>query len=207
MPSSSTGYRDKGHEPLILNPDSMSTDELFHLSLHSLSKGLPHATSSRRTLAIYLRWLQEHCQHPSSLTQSWENTLLHWTQSLHSRGFRESEITGAVEDWQEGNLRFAIEGRPQIRKRDVRRAFDQINMGKKEERRDRDRHVEDKVERFAGDSWRPSEDSYRPSGVIRSAQTTPSGRGKNEFKRKLQENFEQPPPPGYICNRCGKKGM
>lgn len=45
---------DKGLGLTILNPGSLSNDQLFNFSLSSLSNGLPQMTSSRRTLAIYL---------------------------------------------------------------------------------------------------------------------------------------------------------
>jgi hypothetical protein len=191
----------------IDDPDSMSSDDLFKLSLQQLSKNLPQTTSSRATLSIYLRWLEIHRQKLSQRTDHWQNTLLHWTQSLRSRGFRESEIVATVEDWKDANGPF----RSQCRRyppspKDIGKAFDEVEKKYRGDNKDRELDLAERLNRPLGDSYRPNESSYG-SGNSPPRSRNESKEAKVKSKKHKQENFEGKPPPNYICNRCGRKGM
>lgn len=186
MGSDSRSYRDS----TITDPDSMSDKALFDLSLTRLSKSLPQATSTRSTLSIYLRWLEVHRQEPTKRTEHWQNTLLHWAQSLRSRGFQEHAILHAVDNWKEANGPFRSKQRryPPMNY-DISKAFEEM------------RQIEtmDKMG-----------DSYYPKGSIHRRGDSPA-RSNEDFTRPRKnnrsvENYEGPPPPNYVCNRCKKKG-
>lgn len=189
----------------ITDPYSISGNALFDFSLTQLSKTLSRTFSSRATLSIYLRWLEVHRREPTKRTEHWQNTLLYWTQSLRSRGFREFEVVAAVEDWKDTNGPFRSRwGRWPPSPKDITKAFD-LEMDRtrehaRERSRDRDREggLADRLDR-------PLEDSYRHH---ESSGDSPHGAHlyKKEKKKRRQENFEGKPPPNYICNRCGKKG-
>jgi hypothetical protein len=112
-----------------MDPLDLSDDELLHMPLKTLSKSITHTTSSRLTIDIYLRWLEIHRQEPTKLSEHWSNTLLHWSQSLKSRGFQAHEIIADVEDWKDrmkkerGPFR-SYERRYPPAPADIRRAFE-----------------------------------------------------------------------------------
>lgn len=85
--------------PAITDPDAVTNAELLEKPLSGLSKGLAQTTSSRATMAIYLRWLEVHRKKPSDLTKNWENTVMHWVQSLKARGFKKSLIADEYKKW------------------------------------------------------------------------------------------------------------
>jgi hypothetical protein len=189
----------------IVEPDFMSTADLITLSLRQFSSSLPETTSSRATLTIYLRWLEAHRQQPSKVTEHWQNTLLHWAQSLRSRGFLESEIIRAVEDWKEANGPFRSKDRryPPT-SRDIGMAFDEMEKKHRGDERVQKETLADRLDRPLGDSHRPKDTS------IRSGDSPP--RSKHDFekakkKKNKVRNFEGKPPGNYICNRCGHRGM
>jgi hypothetical protein len=196
----------------ISDPDSISSDDLFKISLQQLSKNLPQTTSSRATLFIYLRWLEVHRQNPSKRTDHWQNTLLHWAQSLRSRGFRESEIVATVEDWKDANGPFSSQWRryPPSPK-DIGKAFDEMEKKYRGDDRDRDERnqepsLADRLDRPLGDSYRPKESGYGSENSPQRSRDEVK-EAKMKAKKHKQENFEGKPPPNYICNRCGRKGM
>ncbi len=189
----------------ITDPDLISTKALIKLPLRQLSTSLPQTTSSRATLSIYLRWLVAHCQQPSKLTDQWQNTLLHWTQSLSSRGFRESEIIRTVEDWKEANGPFrSINKRYLPTPKDIGLAFDEMEKKYRREERVRKESLADRLNRPLGDSHRPRDRTIRSGD---SPPQTKHDSAKAKKKKHNPENFEGKPPGNYICNRCGHKGM
>jgi hypothetical protein len=188
----------------------MTRDSLFEISLTKLSKSLPQTTPSRATLSIYLRWLEVHRREPTQRTEHWHNTLLHWTQSLRSRGFREYEIVAAVEDWKDANGPFRSQWRRYPPSpREIGRAFDEAMEKSRERERERSRDrsrghdVASRLDRPLSDSYKPKNSSHGPGDSPHR-----SRHESNRFKKtkRQQENFEGKPPPSYICNRCGKKG-
>lgn len=192
---------------IITDPDYMTRDSLFEISLTQLSKYLPQTTSSRATLSIYLRWLEVHRRQPTKRTEHWQNTLLHWAQSLRSRGFREYEIVAAVEDWKDANGPFRSEWRryPPSPK-EIAKAFDEMmeRTRESERERSRERDLASRLGRPLGESHRSKELGHedgrlphRPRHELNKVKKT----------KRPPENFEGKPPPNYICNRCGKKGM
>ncbi len=199
MPSSS-------HESPITDPDSVTSRELLAMSLRSLSRNVSLSTSPRSTMAIYLRWLEIHRQEPSRRTEHWTNTIMHWTQSLASRHFHVSEVVAEVRKWQEDHGPFQSKWhRHPPTQSDIERAF-----------KDYPRTCEDKkLLDCMGDSYRPQESDSKWRDRSREKMRPDEfwGEGyynkeqRNAAKRKFQENFEGPPPPNYICNRCDKKGM
>lgn len=76
---------------------------LLFLGLYQLMGLTFQYLSSRRVLAIYLRWLEIHRQESSKSTYHWPNTLLHWAQALKHRGFGEIELINEVDKWKEAN--------------------------------------------------------------------------------------------------------
>jgi hypothetical protein len=163
-------------------------------------------------MSVYLKWLEVHRQKPSKITEHWSNTLLHWAQSLRSRGFRQSELISEVNTWKEENgpLR-SFERRYPPMPSDIRRAFgdenqpstpnrfelyDERKYRERERDRDRDRNWDERRE----DSSR-KEDRYRPS------KTSKSDWVLSKSDPTIPKEFLQPPPKNYICNRCGEKGM
>jgi hypothetical protein len=190
---------------LIRAPDSMSSKDLFKLSLRELSSSLSQTTSSHATFSIYLRWLEAHRQQSSKLTEHWQNTLLHWAQSLRSRGFLESEIIRTVEDWKEANGPFSSQDRryPPTPK-DIGMAFDEMEKKYRGDERVREESLADRLDRPLGDPYRLKDAS------IRSGSSPPrSNHDSDKAKRKKHkaENYDGKPPGNYICNRCGHKGM
>jgi hypothetical protein len=97
MGSSSHIHVDK----LLSDPDSLTTEDFLKLTLSTLSKNLSHLLSDRWVILTYIRWLDTHRQNPSRVTEHWMNTSQQWVQALHARGFRQSELIGAIESWKE----------------------------------------------------------------------------------------------------------
>lgn len=186
----------------------MSSSALLDISLTQLSKALPQTTSPRATFSIYLRWLDVHRREPTKCTEHWQNTLLHWTQSLRSRGFREYEIVAAVEDWKDANGPFQSQWRRYPpRPKEIAQAFDpEMERTRQMERvRTRERDLAVRLDRPLGDSYRNQGLSYGASDSPHRSRPEPN-RAKKKGKYH-PENYEGNPPPNYICNRCGKKGM
>jgi hypothetical protein len=203
MASASSSHKETNY--CIVDPDLMSTRDLITLSLRQLSSSLPQTTSSRATFSIYLRWLEAHRQQPSKLTEHWQNTLLHWTQSLRSRGFLKHEIIRTVEDWMEANGPFPLKDRRyQLTPKDIGMAFDEMEKKYRGDERVRKESLADRLDRPLGYSHRPKDTS------IRSRDSPPRSKhdsDKAKKKKHKAENFEGKPPGNYICNRCGHKGM
>lgn len=199
----------------ITDPDSIANRELFRMSQRNLSKRLPTRTSARATFAIYLRWLEVHRQEPSSRTEHWSNTVMHWAQSLASRHFTQEEVIDEVNRWKRDNGPFSSNPyRYPPNEGEIRKAF-QENPKTYEERK--------LVERM------PDHDLYRPLGS-RGEKEKERGRlnerrgesrleespsrdfrwnessDRNERKRVYSTKYDGVPPPNYICNRCNKPG-
>lgn len=184
MGSPTFSYREK----TIEEPDRVSNSQLLQTSLHNLTHILPRTTSTRATFSIYLRWLEVHRKHPSRLSEHWENTVMHWAQSLKQRGFHKSEVIDELQRWKESQSTSIYKdsnGRFPPKSRDITAAFEDIKPSYyREERRSRD----------TGDSWRPSDE--RGSSV---ASAWPS-------RKHPPADFSGPPPKNYICNRCSEPG-
>jgi hypothetical protein len=170
------------------HPVAVPDDDLLSLSLSTFNKNCKG--SSQETMSTFLRWLEVHRQNPSKFTPVWSDIILQWSQSLRSRGFRESEVVYEMKKWKEANEPF----RPFTRRyppmpADIERAYrdEPTSLKARDKMRERDR---------MGDSYRPSDplkeetkyDYYRPS------------------EKKQPFNFVGPPPLNYVCNRCGRKG-
>ncbi|EKD19665.1 uncharacterized protein L3040_001990 [Drepanopeziza brunnea f. sp. 'multigermtubi'] len=200
-----------GSKDMIIDPYAITDRELFYISQRSLSKSLSAQVSSRATFAIYLRWLEVHRQEPSRRSEHWSNTVMHWVQSLRSRGYQEEEIIGRVEEWkrEEGPWMSRSHRHPPT-ERDIRKAFDedtrqQREGGNLEERMDRERLVVTHGERKASARMMSGgHDIYRPSDSL--FQKPEEAWERKERKRIEQYKLDLPPPVSYICNRCGKKG-
>ncbi|KAI9054841.1 hypothetical protein LZ554_001985 [Drepanopeziza brunnea f. sp. 'monogermtubi'] len=196
---------------MIIDPYAITDRELFHISQRSLSKSLSAQVSSRATFAIYLRWLEVHRQEPSRRSEHWSNTVMHWVQSLRSRGYQEEEVIGRVEEWvrQEGPWTARSHRHPPT-ERDIRKAFGegarQQREGRNlEERMDRERLAVTYDERKVSVRMMSGgHDIYRPSDSM--FQKPEEAWERKERKRIEQYKLDLPPPMKYVCNRCGKKG-
>jgi len=175
-------------EALFRDPHSLSDQDLLKISLSTLSKGLDPTLSPRKTMKMYLRWLEMHRQNVSSLTQVWHNALMQWIQSLRARGFSKSEIIEDVNRWKTENSSFPFSfGRHPPGVGDITKAFNNDDMGKRDD----------------GNNKRP--DRLRASGVSpRSGWPYETSRS-NKYKPS-EEDFERTPPGNYICSRCHTKG-
>ena len=175
--------------------DSVQDSELYDLSLSKLSKGLPHSTSSRQTMSMYLRWLDFHCRHPTPELIHWPNTLLHWTQSLRSRGFTEEEVVSDVGKWKiEHDIDWYEDGRYMPRAKDVERAYQLSLPNEKLSEKKRERRIDRK-----GDSWRPYDATLE--------QRIKDRRNGKHTGSTPANVYDKSPPSSYVCNRCGKKGL
>lgn len=170
------------------HPVAVPDEDLLSLSLSTFNKNCKG--SSQATISTFLRWLEVHRQNPSKFTPVWSDIILQWSQSLRSRGFRESDVVYEVKKWKEANEPFrSFTRRYPPMAADIERAYRDVptTLKARDKTRERDR---------IGDSYRPSDslkeetkyDYYRPS------------------EKKQPSNFDGPPPPNYVCNRCGKKG-
>jgi hypothetical protein len=86
---------------------------------------------------------------------------------------------------------------------DIRKVFEEMRREKKDGGgRGVDRDFKERMERL-GDEYRPAGESYGTGDALGKARME-SNRGK--AKKRHPDNFDGPPPPNYICNRCEKKG-
>jgi hypothetical protein len=90
-------------DKLLSDPDSLTTEDFLQLTLSTLSKNLSPLLSDRWVILTYIRWLDTHCQNHSRVTEHWMNTTQQWIHALRARGFRRSELTGAIESWKEAH--------------------------------------------------------------------------------------------------------
>jgi hypothetical protein len=161
------------------DPEQWSNAKLLDTSLSTLSKTLSGRLSSRRTLVVYLKWLEIHRAHPSRLTKFWENTIMQWAQALRARGFKKEELISDVEKWKKEHSLFSSPNPPpnsryppmpyEIAKAwpesEVKTPSSGLSAGKR------------------GDCYRPVKSSH-----------------------PQRENFSGKPPGYYTCNRCGIQG-
>ncbi|TVY35153.1 putative RING finger protein [Lachnellula subtilissima] len=188
----------------ILDPSSLTDRELLKMPLKHLAKNISLTTSSRNTMAVYLKWLEIHRQEPSKLSEHWSNTLMHWVQSLRSRGFRENELISEVNAWKEENGPFrSVEKRYPPTSKDIMKVFGNGNepLVPVDERRylerERPRAWERPWDERREESSR-KEDRYRLSKEAKEARWL-----LRDVSRDL---YQEPPPKSYTCNRCGEKG-
>ncbi|KAG4438724.1 hypothetical protein IFR05_005804 [Cadophora sp. M221] len=205
-------------EDIIIDPDGVSDRDLHRLSQRELSKRLPFVTSTRATFSIYLRWLEVHRTEPSTRTEHWSNTLMHWAQSLAARKFSVEEVVDEVERWKsdngpfnakpyrspptEGEIRKAFEGDPKAHsERKTEKMGDSYRPESRREK-ERERRMESRdEERESRRERRVEESSWRDRKIEDSWRESPKD------KRHVEKaKFDGPPPPNYICNRCGEKG-
>jgi hypothetical protein len=171
------------HDTTITEPDSVKNTQLLETSLNTLSKTLPRTTSSRATMSIYLRWLEAHRQRPTKFSEDWENCIMHWAQSLKSRGFTKEEVISELRKWRTSQNRLDSEiARVPATSRDIADAFDDVNSRSREGRCSKN-----------GDSWRPN---YELDAAI----------ALPPRKKNSGDNYHGPPPRNYVCNRCSIPG-
>lgn len=155
---------------------TVTDQELLQTSLSDLSKKLSSDIPSRLQLSIYLRWLELHRQNETRLTEHWVNTLLHWAQSLRSRGFREDELIREVNMWKDRHEKENGAFRSKTNRyppgtREISNAY---------------------REKSKAQHWNPREQDTR--------------RIETYDDRDPAAKFLGKPPPNYICNRCGQTG-
>jgi hypothetical protein len=81
-------------------------------------------------------------------------------------------------------------------KSDIEKAFEEMKSRAVE-------RIERDVDRF-GDSYRPPDSIYGRGGSPTRSRCEGNRARSN---RRHPESYEGKPPPNYVCNRCGKKGM
>jgi len=86
---------------------------------------------------------------------------------------------------------------------DIGKAFEEMKRGVMDRmERGVDRDFAERMDRLG--------DSYRPPGFIYRPEDSPSRSrpdcNRPKTKKRHPDNFDGPPPPNYVCNRCGKKG-
>ena len=165
------------------DPQYWSDSELLLSSLSTLSRTFGQALSNRRTLAVYLKWLEVHRRNPSDLTKAWDNTLLHWSQALKARGFEKEEVMNAVKEWKAENGPFESTLDAWGHRRCPPMSYDIAKAWA-----DADTHVPLLSSGLKHtNSWRPL---HRSGGY-----------------HAKPEDFQGTPAGDYVCNRCGTKGM
>lgn len=160
------------------NPELWSSSKLLETSLSSLSRILSESLSQRRILAVYLKWLEIHRLHPSDLSKHWDNTLMHWSQSLRLRGFDKDELIIEIKKWKEDNSPLQSPQSVWPLRRYPPTPYD-IAKG----------WPDSEHKRYSSSSGTGKQDPYRP-GIY----PQPLG-------------FSGKPPGGYVCNRCATSGI
>ncbi|CAG8983271.1 hypothetical protein HYALB_00002708 [Hymenoscyphus albidus] len=215
------------HEEVIKNPHALTDRDLWNMRLKDVSDKLPLTTSVRTTMEFYLRWLEVHRTRPTSKTNSWENTIWQWAQSLRRRGIREGELIRSIRDWKEDNGPFPVTERRPPRTKDIEKAFDDpaLPPRKKDEdlmtwkradpatlepaprRQDHHSMHSDRVARIEREREESRERRYHDHG--RESGDSYESKKMYPFSSKQKPSLEaylQPPPPSYVCNRCHKRG-
>ncbi|EPE31428.1 hypothetical protein GLAREA_12731 [Glarea lozoyensis ATCC 20868] len=194
----------------ISSPAKLTDRQLFTMPLREFSKSISLTTSFSTTADVYLRWLEVHRVRRSEFTEHWENTIIHWVQSLRARGFKEGDLINEIRIWKErsGPL-IEVYGRQPPGSRDVEKAYDRPlnknqlphanSMEGDPRRRENPR---DLFELPYDDDTEELQRVRNESRLEKSYEIY-----KSSSKKKTMENFAGPPPPSYVCNRCGKKGM
>lgn len=86
---------------------------------------------------------------------------------------------------------------------DIGKAFEEMKRGAMDRmERGVDRDFAERMDRL-GDSYRPPGSIYGPGDSPPRLRPDCS---REKAKKRHPDNFDGPPPPNYICNRCGKKG-
>jgi hypothetical protein len=192
----------------ISSPAELTDRQLFTMALKSLSRGISLTTSLSTTADVYLRWLEVHRVRRSNVTEHWENTILHWVQSLRARGFKERDLINEVHIWKDrsGPL-VVVGGRRPPSTRDVKKAYDEpLNQVKQTKPTDdNNRRRESSRDLF---ELPYDDETERPQRVRKEVRLEKSYEMyKSASRKKPLENFAGPPPASYVCNRCGNKGM
>lgn len=91
--------KDTETEKLSLDPDNMTNEELLQISLTVLTKNVAPSLPDYSVVLLYAQWLNVHCQNPTSLTQYWTTTTMHWVHALRSRGCSPSDIIHGLDVW------------------------------------------------------------------------------------------------------------
>ncbi|TVY42128.1 putative RING finger protein [Lachnellula occidentalis] len=186
----------------ILDPSSLTDEELLKMPLKHIAKNISLTTSSRITMSAYLRWLEIHRCSSSKLSEHWSNTLMHWVQSLRSRGFLEHELISEVNAWKEENGPFrSVEKRHLPNAKNIMKVFGDgteppfpLDERRYLGREPRERPWDERREESSR-----TEDQYRLKKEAKSA-------GYLSRWDDSRDQYQAPPPKGYICNRCGGKG-
>jgi hypothetical protein len=201
------------------DPERSSIHALLKMSLSTFSKSLPYSTSSRKTWKIYTRWLDIHRLNRTKFTENWSQTIMVWVQSLNARGFKEQEIRDEVRKWKERefpNGRATRGERSLPEHRDITNAFDDKERQHRLQS-DRDRKEEAQVKqesRRYEDRSRGDPEIYRLEGSSSNVPKTPQRRSElstslgvsKQQRTRWIDEFDQPPPRDYVCNRCETAG-
>lgn len=199
--------------PKIYDPDSLSDNDLLWMPLRGLTRNLSTKASERATSTVYLRWLEVHRATPSRISAQWENTVLHWVQSLRARGYLEVDIVNMVRHYEIDNDPRDILNRRIPKREDIMKAYANygniIQNKSKDKKEDENTKPSNMRDRSDDAYWRretKKDDIYRSSSSKKDLYASSSIRAPT--KKKIDpEEFLKPPPGNYICNRCGLKGM
>ncbi|KAH6673407.1 hypothetical protein B0J14DRAFT_654069 [Halenospora varia] len=198
--------------PKIYDPDSLSDNDLLWMPLRGLTRNLSTKASERATSTVYLRWLEVHRATPSRISAQWENTVLHWVQSLRARGYLEVDIVNMVRHYEIDNDPRDILNRRIPKREDIMKAYANygniIQNKSKDKKEDENTKPSNMRDRSDDAYWRretKKDDIYRSSSSKKDLYASSSIRAPT--KKKIDpEEFLKPPPGNYICNRCGLKG-
>ncbi|KAH8656025.1 hypothetical protein BGZ60DRAFT_546209 [Tricladium varicosporioides] len=198
--------------PKIHDPDALSDNDLLWMPLRDLTRNLNTKVSGRAAFTVYLRWLEVHRVTPSKISAQWENTILHWVQSLRARGYLELDIINMVRHYQIDNNPQDIPNRRVPKREDIVKAY--ANYGNIIQNKSKDRKEDENVKptsiRDMGDDiyWRREtkmDDIFQSSSSKNDFYASSSTRAS--MKKKIDpDEFLKPPPGNYICNRCGLRG-
>ncbi|KAH7384963.1 hypothetical protein BKA64DRAFT_748440 [Cadophora sp. MPI-SDFR-AT-0126] len=204
---------------LIASPSTISSASLFQLSQRELSRHLPASTSPRATFSIYIRWLAVHRQRPSSRTEHWSNTIMHWCQSLKGKGFGVGEVVEGMEEWKRevrGRKERGEErsDRKMPGEEEIRRAFEEDPKAQGERKAERERmgdsyRSESRLDGYSRKTDRRGEDGRRVDRERDSRREALEESWKERVRERKyaeQTKFDGPPPPNYVCNRCNIPG-
>lgn len=186
---------------------SISNRQLINISLHDLSVALNDDKDILDDFIfdIYLEWLNIHRLNPSKATLHWQNTLLHWTQSLRAEGFSEGRISREVKLWRSPRRSLgATAERGMPWDDDIVKAFEKELPSKMSSSAGVKR--DDKENKPPAREWdicRDAEESERRKLSER------MGRDDGKRKKTSRRDFDlsYPPSKHIVCNRCGKQGM
>jgi predicted SnoaL-like aldol condensation-catalyzing enzyme len=186
------------------SPAELSDHQLLNMPLRNLSKGISLTISLSTTARVYLRWIELHRVQKTKFTEHWDNTILHWIQSLRARGFKEQDIINEMRFWKQktGPLP-SVEGRRLPELCDIEKAYKEISECSGETKSKDKTNWKHEIPRVD----LPISYDDEPRRPYYAKEENSFEKYRSFPKKKLYENLQGPPPPSYVCNRCGKKGV